>query len=84
MLWTRQPPDEISVPGRLQSVIAEETTPCRKLSWADPEEPDKVLLEPVLNGAKSCLCQNASIETGSTDTYVFYSSYNICVWLEEF
>lgn len=62
MPWTRQPPDEISVPGRLQLAIAGEMIACRRLSWADPEEPDKVLLEPVLNWAKSCLCQNAQLK----------------------
>lgn len=46
-------PDEISVPGRLQLVIAEEMTARRRLSWTNPEEADKVLLEPVLNWTKS-------------------------------
>lgn len=70
MLWARQPPDEISVCGRLQLVI-EEVAACRRLSWADPEEPDKVLLEPVLNWAKSCLCQSASSETVLTPVLFF-------------
>lgn len=75
MLWTRQPPDEISVPGRLQLVIAEEMTACRRLSWTDPEEPDKVLLEPALNWAKSCLCQNTSIETGCNNTCFYLTTF---------
>lgn len=45
--------DEISDPGRLQLVIAEEMTARRRLSWANQEETDKVLLEPFLNWTKS-------------------------------
>lgn len=36
--------DEMSVPGRLQLMVAVKMRACRRFSWADPEEPDKNLL----------------------------------------
>lgn len=74
MLWTRQSTDEISVPGRLQLMVAVEMRVCRRLSWADPEEPDKNLLKLVLNWAKGFQCQNALVETVLTPGFF---SYNI-------
>lgn len=75
MLCTRQSPDEISVPGRLQLMIAVKMRACRRLSGADPEEPDKNLLKPILNWARGCQWQNASVETLSSNTWVFFLQY---------
>lgn len=75
MLWTRQSPDEISVPGRLQLMVAVEMRACRRLSWAHPEEPDKNLLKTVLNWAKGCQCQDASVGTVCSNTCVSFFQY---------
>lgn len=75
MLWTRQSPDEISVPGRLQLMVAVGMRACRRLSWADPEEPDKSLLETVLNWAKVVSAKMPQLRL-SVLTPVFFS-YNI-------
>lgn len=70
------------VPGRLQFMIAEEMTACRRLYRADPEEPDKVQLNLswIRWNAKMLQLELAVL----TSVFFFFSSNNIWVWLEEF
>lgn len=82
MPWTRQMLDE--VPGRLQSMIAEEMTACRRLYRADPEEPDKVQLNLSWIRWNAKMLQLELAVLTSVFLFFFFSSNNIWVWLEEF